>query len=423
MASHDTYEPPWSFNRFIGSDTPSQDSFPPSLFGRIRVIDIRFFHQYYSILEDSSLNESTNLFTMTSHPAPQQRRGVESEESSSPERSATNSDAWVDFSNTWTAVNNTATSWFESAASSWKPESSLSSCIPQLQGNPGTDLAKAKQKANLNLPNFTRLIRKDMSKLSDRTVPSSEDSLSNDDSSIWEKNTGNRIQEQSKATRFFLHLSGKYHQFRQKSWPYQLTVLSLLAIIFSCFLLIGIGSRGIQDTKATNTLNDTDKLLQGAASLTDVPSGAPTKVPSGAPTKVPSGAPTTTPTTTPTAETPVTYVPGKLTRKENGLVLSEGLTSRMVARTGQHVPLTGFGDNLMSEKMFHDEPDGAAIFEWLETGGWIYVSNSEVITQGGGGVSAIYFDKDGNVVDYQRLLTGTTHNCSGGKTPWNTWSK
>jgi hypothetical protein len=132
---------------------------------------------------------------------------------------------------------------------------------------------------------------------------------------------------------------------------------------------------------------------------------------------------TTTPTSTPTPEIPVTYVPGKLTRKENGLTLSEGLTSRMVARTGQHVPLTGFGDNLMSEKMFHDQPDGAAVFEWLDTGGWIYVSNSEVITQGGGGVSAIYFDKDGNVVDYQHLLTGTTMNCSGGKTPWNTWSK
>jgi hypothetical protein len=95
----------------------------------------------------------------------------------------------------------------------------------------------------------------------------------------------------------------------------------------------------------------------------------------------------------------------------------------MVARTGQHVRLTGFGDSSMSEKKFHDEPDGAAVFEWLETGGWIYVSNSEGKAKGSGGVSAIYFDKDGDVVDYQRLLTGTTMNCSGGKTPWNTWGK
>jgi hypothetical protein len=336
---------------------------------------------------------------MTSHPAPQRR--VESEESSSTERSATNSDAWVDFSNTWNTMNNTAT---QSAASSCQPESSLSSYIPQvqenpqLQGNPSTDLAMTKQTANLNLPNNTKLVRKEISKLSDRTSPSSEDSFNNDDSSMGERNTGNRIQEESKAARFFLPLSGKYHRFLQKSWLHRLTVLSLLVIIFSCFILIGITLSSILDTKATNTMNDSDieKELQGAA------------------TKVPSVALTTT---------PLTYVPGKLTRRQNGLVLSEGLTSRMVARTGKYVSLTGFGDNLMSEELFHDEPDGAAVFEWLETGGWIYVSNSEVKKKGGGGVSAIYFDKDGNVVDYRRLLTGTTMNCSGGKTPWNTWGK
>ncbi len=33
----------------------------------------------------------------------------------------------------------------------------------------------------------------------------------------------------------------------------------------------------------------------------------------------------------------------------------------------------------------------------------------------------LYFDKDGNPYDYKQLLGGTTWNCSGGKTPWNTW--
>ena len=31
------------------------------------------------------------------------------------------------------------------------------------------------------------------------------------------------------------------------------------------------------------------------------------------------------------------------------------------------------------------------------------------------------FDQDGNLIDYQMVLTGTFVNCGGGKTPWNTW--
>jgi hypothetical protein len=33
----------------------------------------------------------------------------------------------------------------------------------------------------------------------------------------------------------------------------------------------------------------------------------------------------------------------------------------------------------------------------------------------------LYFDKDGNITEYKALLTGTTDNCGGGLTPWNTW--
>lgn len=33
----------------------------------------------------------------------------------------------------------------------------------------------------------------------------------------------------------------------------------------------------------------------------------------------------------------------------------------------------------------------------------------------------LYFDKEGNPYDYKQLLGGTTWNCSGGKTPWDTW--
>jgi secreted PhoX family phosphatase len=56
----------------------------------------------------------------------------------------------------------------------------------------------------------------------------------------------------------------------------------------------------------------------------------------------------------------------------------------------------------------------------LNPDGWVYVSNSET-TDGKGGVGRIKFDMHGNVLDYKMLLTGTSYNCGGGKTPWNTW--
>jgi len=75
---------------------------------------------------------------------------------------------------------------------------------------------------------------------------------------------------------------------------------------------------------------------------------------------------------------------------------------------------------------FHKRPDGAATFavpeEYGENeGGWIYVTNSEGEEVGSGGVFAVTFDKTGNVIGYRNLLNKTTMNCSGGKTPWNTW--
>ena len=98
-----------------------------------------------------------------------------------------------------------------------------------------------------------------------------------------------------------------------------------------------------------------------------------------------------------------------------GIRLSTGMTVRVLARANQKVLLT---NGTMSSIPFHSMPDGAAVFSLPN--GYVYVSNSEM-KEYEGGVYAVYFDNDGNVIDYKMLLSGTKRNCSGGKTPWNTW--
>jgi Bacterial protein of unknown function (DUF839) len=40
---------------------------------------------------------------------------------------------------------------------------------------------------------------------------------------------------------------------------------------------------------------------------------------------------------------------------------------------------------------------------------------------GEGGVGAITFDSNGEMINYEKVLTNTTWNCGGGRTPWGTW--
>jgi len=97
----------------------------------------------------------------------------------------------------------------------------------------------------------------------------------------------------------------------------------------------------------------------------------------------------------------------------NGLVLLPGFTSRVVARAGQPVASTG--------QVFRIFPDGAATFADPETaGGWIHCVNHEAPGPGGG-VTAIRFAPDGTIVGSLEILTGTSTNCAGGRTPWGTW--
>ena len=95
---------------------------------------------------------------------------------------------------------------------------------------------------------------------------------------------------------------------------------------------------------------------------------------------------------------------------ENGLRLPEGFRSRIVARTGELV-----GE---SDYRWHAAPDGGATYP-TEDGGWIYVSNSEIIILGG--ASALRFDASGTITDAYQILTRSNKNCAGGATPWHTW--
>ncbi len=97
---------------------------------------------------------------------------------------------------------------------------------------------------------------------------------------------------------------------------------------------------------------------------------------------------------------------------ENGVKLPPGFKSRIVARSGE--PPMGFPGYT-----WHPAPDGGATFA-TEDGGWVYVSNSEVRSNQGG-VGALRFNSDGDLVDAYPILQGTSINCAGGPTPWGTW--
>lgn len=94
---------------------------------------------------------------------------------------------------------------------------------------------------------------------------------------------------------------------------------------------------------------------------------------------------------------------------ENGVRLPAGFTSRILAHSSREI----FG------YQWHAAPDGGVVFA-ADDGGWVYVSNSEMEDKAGG-VGALRFNSQGEVIDAYSILENTSRNCAGGHTPWQTW--
>jgi hypothetical protein len=135
--------------------------------------------------------------------------------------------------------------------------------------------------------------------------------------------------------------------------------------------------------------------------------------------------PTQAPSTLVQEEVPLSYEPGIFSdgkMSDDGLIiLSNGLSAKPIAFVGEKVDLI---DGSTSDERFHKNPDAAAVFS-LEDGGYLYVSNAENEDRGSewdeGGVGVIEFNKDGDVVGYRKIVSTTSENCGGGRTPWNSW--
>ncbi|GKZ00418.1 hypothetical protein MPSEU_000994700 [Mayamaea pseudoterrestris] len=171
---------------------------------------------------------------------------------------------------------------------------------------------------------------------------------------------------------------------------------------------------GFDSTQAPSPLRASAAPVPPSASiadLTDSPTESPIEI-------VSTSSPTLAATAAATSSTSVTYRPGIISPSaENQLYLAEGLSSKVIANSGQPVQYPTIGGT--SDETCHSSLDfGATFADPNNDGGWIYVSNSE---DSPGGVGAFTFSANGDVIDYRMLLTESTQNCGGGKTPWNAW--
>jgi len=158
----------------------------------------------------------------------------------------------------------------------------------------------------------------------------------------------------------------------------------------------------------------------------DMPTQMPTPMPTvlpGNPTQTPTAPQMTTngvvpapaPRPTTSGSVALTYKPGDLSEKENGISLSTGLLITLIAQSDRRVD---YADGERSDLGFEQDPAGGTTFPDGE--GWIYVMDFDRGNDRGG-VGALTFNAEGAVTNYQMLLEDTNENRNGDSTPWGTY--
>jgi hypothetical protein len=178
----------------------------------------------------------------------------------------------------------------------------------------------------------------------------------------------------------------------------------------------GSSTEVVVSTTTSPTMKLTEESNEPSTAPSNRPSSSSSSQPSTSihPSISPSTLPSVTPSTSPFAL--FNYGERLITNYNIGIEISEGLMVRQIAKFGEQVQ---YVDGNKSNRNFHAWLDGAGVAP-LPGGEWVYISNSED-DKGKGGVYGVYFNKYGEVINYKTLLSGTTWNCGGGMTPWNTW--
>ena len=118
-------------------------------------------------------------------------------------------------------------------------------------------------------------------------------------------------------------------------------------------------------------------------SSADIQTSSPIHSPSKVPTPKPSFSPTNEPSYNPSTPSPTPFLPIQYGQElyygidnyyDLGIQISAGLSAKLIAKTGQRVRYSNWGESRIK---FHGMMDGAGIVSLPGDEGYVYVSNSE----------------------------------------------